>query len=162
MKVQEEVTLASQLCYYGMSTLMGRQTLGEEYCDILQVDGQRIIPTSTVQRFFLIFWQILVPYACTKLSVHLDRFLRPRVQTLQGKESIKEETRKKFAAWLPRLRSLLEVIQRVHIAIFYFSGVYYHISKRIMGITYVRAGHNRPGTLNISLLTHLRSYTDSL
>jgi peroxin-10 len=138
MKVQEDVSLVSQLCYYGMSTLMGRQTLGEEYCDIVQVDGMRTIPSSTLQRFFLIFWQIIVPYLCSKLSVHIDRFLRPRVQTLRGKESIKEETRKRFAAWLPRLRSLLGVIQRVHIAIFYFYGVYYHIPKRLVKIKYVR------------------------
>lgn len=144
MKYQEDASLVSQLFYYGMSTLLGRQTLGEEYCDIIQVDGNRIIPSSSVQRFLLIFWQILVPYLCSKMSVHIDRFLRPRAQTLQGKESIKEETRKALAAWLPRIKSLLNVLQRVHIAIFYFSGSYYHIPKRIVDIKYVRNGRELP------------------
>jgi peroxin-10 len=137
MKVQEDVNLAAQLCYYGMSTLMGRQTLGEEYCDTVQVDGKRIIPSSTLQRFLLIFTQILIPYGCSKLSVHIERFLRPRVQTLSGEEPLKEATRKKFAAWLPRLRSILSIIQRLHIAVFYFQGIYYHIPKRLVNIKYV-------------------------
>jgi len=138
MKFQEDVSLVSQLFYYGMSTLLGRQTLGEEYCDLVQVDGNRIIPSSTVQRCLLVFWQLLVPYLCSKLSVHIDRFLRPRAQTLQGKESIKEETRKALASWLPRVKGLLNVLQRVHVAVFYFYGVYYHIPKRLVNIKYVR------------------------
>lgn len=138
MRIQDELKLASQLCYYGMSTVMGRQTLGEEYCDILQVDGNRQIPSSLLQRCSLIILQIVVPYLSSKLSIHIDRFLRPRVQTLKGKENLKEETRKKIAVWIPRLKGLLDIIQRIHVAIFYFSGVFYHIPKRIMNIKYVR------------------------
>lgn len=147
MKVKEEVEMAAQLSYYGMSTILGRQTLGEEYCDIIQVDGIRTIPSSTLQRFLLVFTQVLVPYICSKLSVHVERFLRPRVQTLQGKESIKEDTRKRFAAWLPRLRSLLAVFQRLHIAVFYFQGIYYHFPKRLVNIKYVRFSFTRFNTI---------------
>lgn len=139
LKIQDEVNLVSQVFYFGMSTGMGRQTLGEEYCDVVQVDGKRLIPPAALQRFMLIFWHVLVPYIFSKLSGYIDRFLRPRVQTLQGKEALKEETRKKLSAWLPHLKSMLEVVQRLHIAVFYFSGIFYHVSKRITNIQYVRS-----------------------
>lgn len=36
---QTEVGVFSDLCYYSLSTLLGMQTLGEEYCDIMQIKG---------------------------------------------------------------------------------------------------------------------------
>lgn len=39
MQKQREVRLLSELVYYSLNVLVGpRQTLGEEYCDILMVD----------------------------------------------------------------------------------------------------------------------------
>ena len=34
-----ETTLVAQTLYFGLTTGAGKQTLGEEYCDILQVTG---------------------------------------------------------------------------------------------------------------------------
>lgn len=34
---QTEVEVFSDLCYYSLTTLLGTQTLGEEYCDIVQI-----------------------------------------------------------------------------------------------------------------------------
>lgn len=34
---QTEVEVFSDLCYYSLTTLLGMQTLGEEYCDIMQI-----------------------------------------------------------------------------------------------------------------------------
>jgi len=48
--VQDEVKLASDLSYYGLTQLLGRQTLGEEYCDILEVNGSRVTPVWTKAR----------------------------------------------------------------------------------------------------------------
>jgi len=36
-----ETAVAAQLLYYGLTTGAGVQTLGEEYCDILQVTGKQ-------------------------------------------------------------------------------------------------------------------------
>lgn len=139
MAHQKEANVLSIMVYYSLSTLLGRQTLGEEYCDIMQVDGKRIIPPSILQRSSLVALTVLAPYLGELLSVYIERFLRPRVQTLSGKEPIKEETRKKCAAWFAKLRSFLHVVQSVHMAAFYLHGVYYHIPKRLVDIKMVRS-----------------------
>lgn len=36
---QTEVEVFSDLCYYTLTTLLGTQTLGEEYCDIMQINS---------------------------------------------------------------------------------------------------------------------------
>lgn len=131
--------MASSLAYYSLSTLLGRQTLGEEYCDILQVDGNRRIPASLLRRSSLVALTVVAPYLGELLSVHIERFLRPRVQTLSGKEPIKEETRKKWAVWFARFRNSLTVIQRVHITLFYLTGFYYNIPKRLTSVQMVRS-----------------------
>lgn len=35
---QKEINTVSDLCYYALTTLLGNQTLGEEYCDIVQIN----------------------------------------------------------------------------------------------------------------------------
>ena len=37
--MRRETRLAAELLYHGLTTGAGVQTLGEEYCDILQVTG---------------------------------------------------------------------------------------------------------------------------
>ncbi|KAJ3317865.1 peroxisome biogenesis factor 10 [Blyttiomyces sp. JEL0837] len=44
LKNEKEINLFTDLVYYVLTTLTGRQTLGEEYCDILQVDPQYVPP----------------------------------------------------------------------------------------------------------------------
>lgn len=35
---QKEINTVSDICYYGLTTLLGTQTLGEEYCDLVQIN----------------------------------------------------------------------------------------------------------------------------
>lgn len=35
---QKEINTLSNFCYYGLTTLLGTQTLGEEYCDLVQIN----------------------------------------------------------------------------------------------------------------------------
>jgi peroxin-10 len=35
---QKEINTFADVCYYGLTTLLGTQTLGEEYCDIVQIN----------------------------------------------------------------------------------------------------------------------------
>ena len=54
--------MAAQLLYYGLTTGAGVQTLGEEYCDILQVTGmpqlkscmQGLVIHRSCRRFFIV------------------------------------------------------------------------------------------------------------
>lgn len=46
---QTEVEVFSDLCYYSLTTLLGMQTLGEEYCDIMQIrDSTNTFPSLPV------------------------------------------------------------------------------------------------------------------
>jgi len=46
--IKEELALVSDFIYYGVNTLLGRQTLGEEYCDIMHVKGGSDVPLLLV------------------------------------------------------------------------------------------------------------------
>jgi len=41
---EQEIDLLSNMTYYGITTLMNKKTLGEEYCDLLPVTNKRVQP----------------------------------------------------------------------------------------------------------------------
>ncbi|CAI2188339.1 9531_t:CDS:2 [Funneliformis geosporum] len=46
---QKEVNVISDLFYFGLTTLLGTQTLGEEYCDIMQTsESTKQFPSSSI------------------------------------------------------------------------------------------------------------------
>ncbi|KAG0225617.1 peroxisome biogenesis factor 10 [Mortierella sp. GBA43] len=48
---QTEIGVFSDLCYYSLTTVLGMQTLGEEYCDIMQTKGSTgTFPTLSALR----------------------------------------------------------------------------------------------------------------
>jgi len=119
MNKQREMKLLSDACYYFLNTLMGTQTLGEEYCDILQVKYPSILPPTLRDRTLLIFWHVFLPYFFEKSCTRLYPLI-PRVA--------------------PHLRDLLPKLQRLHLAFFYFSGRFYDFSKRMTNIRYIFNG----------------------
>ncbi|TPX47970.1 hypothetical protein SeLEV6574_g02337 [Synchytrium endobioticum] len=43
---QVKVSLAANFCYHALATLAGTQTLGDEYCDIMQItQGSLTVPS---------------------------------------------------------------------------------------------------------------------
>ena len=61
--LQQEVSLASGLLYYGLTTGCGLQTLGEEYCDLLPAVGDSQRPPGLAGRSALVLLQSVLPYA---------------------------------------------------------------------------------------------------
>lgn len=50
---QTEIDVFSDLCYYSLTTLLGTQTLGEEYCDIMQIkSSSNTFPSLPVSKRF--------------------------------------------------------------------------------------------------------------
>ena len=49
---QKEINTVSDICYYGLTTLLGTQTLGEEYCDIVQINQYNQTYPGLVVSFF--------------------------------------------------------------------------------------------------------------
>ncbi|MEW5299019.1 MAG: hypothetical protein WDW38_004929 [Sanguina aurantia] len=67
-----EIRLAGQLLYHSLTTGLGSQTVGEEYCNMMQVTaGGRLPPTP--RRMALVLLQSLGPYLLEKASVRLDQ-----------------------------------------------------------------------------------------
>ncbi|KAJ9074205.1 peroxisome biogenesis factor 10 [Entomophthora muscae] len=143
----KEITAVSDILYLGLTGIIGDTTLGEEYCEIVQLDrSKRMLPTAS-KRFFIAFLQIGAPYLFTEGMTFLKRKLKmmliqdkisdPNVRLLA--DSLSSEV-------IPRTQKIVnEYILPIHLAIFYFTGAYYHLSKRIMRIKYIFPRKLRPG-----------------
>ena len=52
-------------------------------------------------------------------------------------QEIPMETREFILKYIPILRKSVIYIHRVHLALFYLRGIFYHLAKRMSGIQYV-------------------------
>ncbi|CAM9315053.1 unnamed protein product [Phaeothamnion confervicola] len=64
-----EVRLVAMALYHGLTTLAGKQTLGQEYCDLLLIGERRkggadppFRPLSSVRRLLYVLLNVLLPY----------------------------------------------------------------------------------------------------
>ena len=122
---------ATRLLYYLATTGSDLQTLGEEYTGIIQVEaGARRIPSPPV-RMLMIFLQTFGPYVL--------RFLLKEVKSCLLREAVKRgSSKKKIEKIFTTLDYCLGYVDKLNICLFYFNGVFYHLSKRLTGIRYVR------------------------
>lgn len=120
LKYQRDILFLTELAYYGLTTVLGQQTLGEEYCDIIQIHKKSL--PNIFQRIKLISLAILFPFL-------LDKFQHTFLLHLKNIFPLT-----KLNITVP---GISEIINRIHLALFYLYGKYYDISKRICGITYV-------------------------
>ncbi|CAO3632644.1 unnamed protein product [Mucor hiemalis] len=115
---QKEIDTLSDFCYYGLTTLLGTQTLGEEYCDIVQINQYTQTYPGILRRFMLVFAQSVLPYAKQpSLKERVTQFVKTNISFIQD--------------------FFLKNVKPVHLAIFYFFGAYYNFSKRFTGIRYI-------------------------
>ncbi|KAG0347048.1 peroxisome biogenesis factor 10 [Podila humilis] len=161
---QTEVDVFSDLCYYSLTTLLGTQTLGEEYCDIMQIRSSTSTFPSLPRRSALVFWHVLVPYLYSKGSQELRKRTRPQHQHHQQRHAghqldatVPEEAKKEPSQavirlkgfvhnWLPTMQSFFKTHgHSAHLAVFYFFGAYYSFSKRVTGIRYIFNRKLSPG-----------------
>ncbi|XP_062821959.1 peroxisome biogenesis factor 10 [Anolis carolinensis] len=152
---QKEIELLADVAYFTLTTLSGYQTLGEEYVGIIQVDpsGRRV--PSALRRVALIALHAVLPYALDKGLMHLEHELeaeldgtRPlswwrRRTYVQGwvqqwLGTLTEQQRKLLGQCVYVLKQGLPLLRRLHLAVFYINGLFYHLSKRMTGITYLR------------------------
>eukprot|EP01097_Dermamoeba_algensis_P002218 TRINITY_DN1880_c0_g2_i1.p1 TRINITY_DN1880_c0_g2~~TRINITY_DN1880_c0_g2_i1.p1 ORF type:complete len:297 (+),score=55.99 TRINITY_DN1880_c0_g2_i1:49-891(+) len=138
MRRGKELKVLSQICYYSLTTLIGQQTLGEEYCDLLLVKERTSLPPSVLTRVLLIAGQVLLPYYYEKFVSKFPQFNYPEMKA---------------------------TLERLHLGIFYLSGAYYHLAKRILGIKYVfirRLDETRPRYVVLGLLIFLQLFISSV
>ncbi|XP_011765573.2 peroxisome biogenesis factor 10 isoform X1 [Macaca nemestrina] len=157
---RKEVELLSDVAYFGLTTLAGYQTLGEEYVSIVQVDPSRTRVPSWLRRGVLVTLHAVLPYLLDKVLLPLEQELqadpdsgRPSQGSLapggRGCSGVRRWVRRHTATLTEQqrrallraafvLRQGLACLQRLHVAWFYIHGVFYHLAKRLTGITYLR------------------------
>ncbi|KAF2797790.1 hypothetical protein K505DRAFT_322310 [Melanomma pulvis-pyrius CBS 109.77] len=151
-----ETHVLGELLYLGLTTLIGNRTLGEEYCDIIQVEGESGRLPALGRRAGYILSCILGPYLLgrvlpvfrrrirAKLEANLRRYARLHAKAQQAEKGGKKTTSTPLGA---RVQSYLlnnldtitspSPVYALSLATFYFSGSYYHFSKRIWSLRYI-------------------------
>ncbi|XP_063173778.1 peroxisome biogenesis factor 10 [Candoia aspera] len=158
---QKEIELLADVAYFTLTTLSGYQTLGEEYVNVIQVDPSKRKVPSLIRRAVLVSLHTLLPYLLDKGLAQLEQELEGgpnESQTLQSRNLGRLQSRTSLRSWVQKQASRLTeqqrrflgqavrivkqsipFLRRLHLAIFYMNGVFYHLSKRTTGITYLRS-----------------------
>jgi peroxin-10 len=155
-----ELRTVASLVYFALTTLPGNRTLGEEYCDLVQLEAPSGQLPSVQRRAAYIAGSILLPYIVSRvlpsIRQRLRRLLERRLETLRRRaaaaaadDDSKDNYIKSNAAgnrearlWSYLLRNLSSItssapLQAVTLAVFYFSGTYYELTKRLLSLRYV-------------------------
>ncbi|KAK2720166.1 uncharacterized protein LOC136036706 [Artemia franciscana] len=122
VKYSQHIEALAVLLYYSVTTLAQRQTIGEEYTGLLQVDSTKRKLPSLTGRF-------LLPLLYSLSSVQKTIILKVKPWLLHNKyiSSL-------LASVLP---SLFDLLVSLHLCFFYIAGGYPDLVKRILRIRYV-------------------------
>ena len=150
-----ETRTAADLVYLALTTLPGNRTLGEEYCDLVQVDvttattaaggipGRPLPLPSLARRAAYLAASVLLPYLVGRLLPALRARLRARLERQLARLAAARATgtrayrlRRYLLAHLPAWTSPAPA-HALALAAFYFAGAYYALSKRALGLRYV-------------------------
>ncbi|PNS20551.1 Peroxisome bioproteinsis factor 10 [Sphaceloma murrayae] len=138
-----EARTFTELLYLGLTTLVGNRTLGEEYCDIIQIEDSTLRLPSLLRRAGYILSSVLLPYSLSRLLPSLRRKLRAKLEaTLRTSRQAKHPPtaiHKVLSYLLTNIDTITSPspIYALSLATFYFTGAYYHLSKRLWGLRYI-------------------------
>lgn len=121
-RYQPDINVLVKVLYLLVTTGVGARTLGEEYVDLRYVNRSGTSSISKVRRLVFIFTYVLVPYLITKVG----NWISNRTGDVS--------TLKKLLNKLTFVNVM--DIMNLHLALFYFSGKYYDLSKRFLGMRY--------------------------
>jgi len=140
IKYENKITLISRFLYYILTSILGNQTLGEEYCEIIPINNSTKTPPSKLTKIYGILFHVGFP----QFAIFFLNKLQKLTKTSNQVKDIditptKKDTLKKFTHnQIPKLKVLFEkYIYAVHISIFYINGRYYEISKRLFNNRYI-------------------------
>ena len=162
LKWQRELQLLAELGYYGLTTVIDNQTLGEEYTNTIQVRTQSspdssspplYTPVGIVRRSLAIGIQTVGPYVIEKaLEVIYKRIIDRNLRSFHLSEQ-QYEVLERIVGFV---EELIVTCNRLHLALFYFQGMFYHFGKRFSSIRYVmvRYSTENPNSQNAPLNTY--------
>ena len=147
----DTTTHLTELLYLCLTTLLGNRTLGEEYCDVLQVEEDTLRLAGLVRRFGYISSVVFAPWFLARSLPALRRKLRVKlehnVERAKRKIGSIPSTSLRIQEYLlQHLDSLTSPnpIYALSLATFYFTGSYYHLSKRLFGLRYIFTRQIKP------------------
>ena len=130
-----------QVWYYGLTTVCGNQTLGEEYCNIVQVDPrpthlthQRYAAPSFLRRTSAILLQTLGPYLLERTLGYLGQRVGDRDIPLA---SLTPRQCRIIKSVLEFAEEFVSTAHLLHLALFYIQGLFHEFGKRVSGIRYL-------------------------
>lgn len=152
----------TELLYLSLTTGIGNRTLGEEYCDLVQLEDDSLRLPAIARRVGYILSSILVPWWLQRLLPALRQRVRAKLeksiarqqfraaqQQLSQPPKLGNKAAKQSKPFFTKLRiqqyildhldsmTSLSPVYALSIATFYFTGSYYHLSKRIWRLRYV-------------------------
>jgi peroxin-10 len=141
----------TELLYLCLTTLLGNRTLGEEYCDVIQIEDDTLRLAGLVRRLGYISSVVFAPWFFARSLPALRRKLRAKlehnVERAKRKPDPMLSTSFRIQEYLlQHLDSLtsLNPIYALSLATFYFTGSYYHISKRLFALRYIFTRQIKP------------------
>lgn len=132
----QEIGVLAKALYLPLTTLLGARTLGEEYVDLVYVNRTGKTLPRLLPRLGFVLSYALIPYIISKIVKRLKN---------------QEETGGLWSSYY----KVLDTFLNLHVALFYFQGEFYSLSKRIFGLRYVFGHHKQPEQIqsgNYSLL----------
>lgn len=121
----------AELMYHGFTGYSNLQTLGEEYTGIIQIDSRYIaLPNKCVQ-----FAAIVLEFGGELL---LRKLLHILERDVERSEDLLPQAKENLLKVCRGVRIMIPYVQAMHRSLFYIYGNKYQLSKRLMGINYVR------------------------
>ena len=140
-KYDSEAHTLTELLYLGLTTLIGNRTLGEEYCDIIQISDHSLQLPAFSSRAGYILSAVLLPYTFTKVLPRFRNRIRHKLEMnlRHGSKSSASFTQRLQSYILTNLSTLTSPspIYAITLSIFYFTGSHYHLSKRFFSLRYI-------------------------
>jgi len=138
-----EARTFSDLLYLGLTTFIGNRTLGEEYCDIVQIEDDTLKLPTIYRRTGYIITSVLLPYSLNRILPSFRSRLRSKLEANLRRLSRHKQLKSfsyRFQSYLLTHLSTITSPSPLHaltLTIFYFSGAYYQLSKRLFGLRYI-------------------------
>jgi peroxin-10 len=139
----------SELLYLCITTLLGNRTLGEEYCDVIQVEDDTLRLAGLGRRVGYIASVVFAPWILGKSLPALRRKLRDKLEwNIEHAKKRHGRTRaiKLQEYVLKHLDTITSPspVYALNLATFYFTGAYYHLSKRLFKLRYIFTKEMKP------------------
>jgi peroxin-10 len=152
----DTISHLTELLYLCLTTLLGNRTLGEEYCDVVQVEDDTLRLASLARRVGYIGSVVFAPWFLSKTLPALRRKLRIKLEKniQRGKQKAEafQSRALQFQEYvLEHLDAItsLSPVYAFSLATFYFTGSYYHLSKRLFGLRYIFTRQKQPNEQHV-------------